>query len=53
MVKIWANCLIAGTMTWEQVKAERREAVDAELKRRVTDGLISEDDYKRITGQAE
>ena len=51
MVKIWANCLIAGTMTWDQVKAERRSAIDEELKMRVTDGLISEDDYKRITGQ--
>ena len=51
MVKIWANCLIAGTMMWQQVKAERRSAVDAELKMRVTNGLISEDDYKRITGQ--
>ena len=53
MVKIWANCLIAGTMTWEQVKPERREPVDEELKRRVTDGLISKDDYKHITGQTE
>ena len=51
MVKIWANCLIAGTMTWDQVKAERRSAIDEELKMHVTDGLISEDDYKRITGQ--
>ena len=51
MVKIWANCLIARTMTWGQVKAERRSAVDEELKMRVTDGLISEYDYKRITGQ--
>ena len=53
MHKIWANCLIAGTMTWDQVKPERLQAVDDELKRRIAAGIISEDDYKRITGKAE
>jgi hypothetical protein len=51
MDKIWANRLIAGTKTWAEMPASRRAGVKAELARRVTDGEISEEDYKRITGE--
>lgn len=51
MDKIWANRLVAGTKTWAEMPASRRPVVKAELARRVTDGEISEEDYKRITGE--
>lgn len=51
MDKIWANRLIAGTKTWAEMPASRRTGVKAELVRRVTDGEITADDYKRITGE--
>lgn len=49
MDKIWANRLVAGTKTWEEMPASRRAGVKAELARRVTDGEISEEQYKEIT----
>lgn len=51
MDKIWANRLIAGTKTWAEMPASRRTGVKRELARRATDGEISEEDYKRITGE--
>ena len=51
MDKIWANRLVAGTKSWAEMPASRRPRVKAELARRVTDGEISEEDYKRITGE--
>lgn len=51
MDKIWANRLVAGTKTWAEMPASRRAGVKAELARRVTEGEISEEDYKRITGE--
>lgn len=51
MDKIWANRLIAGTKTWAEMPASRRAGVKAELARRVTDGEISEEQYKEITGE--
>jgi hypothetical protein len=51
MDKIWANRLVAGTKTWAEMPASRRAGVKAELARRVTDGEISEEQYKEITGE--
>ena len=47
---IWANRLIAGTKTWAEMPASRRAGVKRELAKRVTEGEITADDYKRITG---
>lgn len=53
MIKIWADCLIAGTKRWAEVKEARREAVKAELLRRVEAGELSQDDYLKIVGLEE
>lgn len=52
MAKIWANRLIAGTKVWEEVPAERKGDVLAELKNRVENGKITADKYTEITGKA-
>nr|DAQ27708.1 MAG TPA: Gas vesicle protein G [Caudoviricetes sp.]DAT71760.1 MAG TPA: Gas vesicle protein G [Caudoviricetes sp.] len=49
MDKIWANRLVAGTKTWAEMPASRRTGVKRELAKRVTDGEISEEQYKEIT----
>ena len=53
MIKIWADCLIAGTKKWAEVKESRREAVKAELFRRVEAGELSHEDYIKIVGLEE
>ena len=53
MIKIWADCLIAGTKKWAEVKESRREAVKAELFRRVEAGELSQEDYLKIVGLEE
>ena len=50
MDKIWANRLIAGTKTWEQVPASRKDAVLMELKNRVENGVITPEKFGEITG---
>ena len=52
MDKIWANRLIAGTKTWDQVPASRKNAVMAELKNRVENGEITAEKFEAITGEA-
>ena len=47
---IWANRLIAGTKTWAEMPASRRAGVKRELAKRVTEGEITAEDYKCITG---
>lgn len=47
---IWANRLIAGTKTWAEMPVSRRAGVKRELAKRVTEGEITAEDYKRITG---
>ena len=49
--RIWANRLIAGTKTWEEMPASRRAGVKAELAKRVTKGKITAERYKEITGE--
>ena len=53
MEKIWADCLIAGTKKWSEVKESRREAVKAELLKRVEAGVLSHEDYIKIVGLEE
>lgn len=50
MAKIWANRLIAGDKTWNQVPEERKEAVKAELKKRFKAGKISREKLEEILG---
>jgi hypothetical protein len=51
MDKIWANRLVAGTKTWAEMPASRRTGVKRELAKRVTDGEITAERYKEITGE--
>lgn len=51
MNKIWANRLIAGTKTWDEVPTSRKTAVLAELKNRVEDGEITAEQFTEITGE--
>lgn len=50
MAKIWANRLIAGDKTWDQVPEERKEAVRAELEKRVRSGKIRREKLEEILG---
>lgn len=52
MNKIWANRLIAGTKTWDQVPASRKDGVLEELKQRVEDGSLTAEKFEEITGEA-
>ena len=51
MNKIWANRLIAGTKTWEQVPASRKDGVLEELRNRVESGKITAERFEEITGE--
>lgn len=52
MAKIWANRLIDGDRwTWDDVPANRKNAVKAELKSRVEDGEITAERYAEIVGE--
>ena len=51
MAKIWANRLIGGTKTWEQVPASRRESVLEELRNRVESGEITAEQFGEICGE--
>ena len=51
MNEIWANRLVAGTKTWEEMPASRRKAVKAVLAERVADGEITAEQYEQITGE--
>ena len=49
--EIWANRLIAGTKTWAQVPASRKNGVKNELKNRVASEEISVEQYEEIVGE--
>lgn len=51
MDKIWANRLIAGTKTWDEMPASRRPGVKRELAKRVAEEEITPEQYKEITGE--
>lgn len=48
MIKVWADCLIAGLKVWGEVKASRKAEVEQELIARVASGELSEDKFKQI-----
>lgn len=52
MDKIWANRLIAGTKTWDEMPTSRQKAVKAILAKRVADNEITAELYQTITGEA-
>lgn len=52
MAKIWANRLIDGDRwSWNNVPANRKNAVKDELKQRVINGEITEERYTEIVGE--
>lgn len=51
MNAIWANRLIAGTKTWEEMPTSRRSPVKAILTERVEAGAITAERYEEITGK--
>lgn len=51
MNEIWANRLIAGTKTWDEMPASRRKAVKAVLAERVADGIITAEQFEQITSE--
>jgi len=51
MEKIWANRLVAGTKTWDEVPASRISGVKAELASRVESSAITVQQYEEITGE--
>ena len=50
MNEIWANRLIAGTKTWDEVPASRKNAVKNVLRGRVESGEITPEQFEEITG---
>lgn len=52
MNKIWANQLIAETMTWNEMPASRRSAVNKILLEKLESGEINAEKYEAITGEA-
>lgn len=51
MNEIWANRLIAGTKTWAEVPAPRKNSVKAVLASRVERGALTAEQYTEITGE--
>lgn len=51
MNEIWANRLIAGTKTWDEMPVSRQKGVKNVLAGRVADNEITADLYKEITGE--
>ena len=50
MNRIWANRLEAGSKTWAECPASRKDAVDAILRKDVEDGKLTTERYTEITG---
>lgn len=51
MNEIWARRLVAGTKTWGEMPATRRNPVKLLLAQRVADGELTAEQYKAITGE--
>ena len=51
MDRIWANRLEAGTKTWAECPASRKNGVDAVLRADVAAGVITAERYTEITGK--
>lgn len=50
MNKIWANRLIAGTKTWDEVPESRKNAVLEELNYRKENNIITQEQLNTIIG---
>lgn len=50
MNRVWANRLEAGTKTWAECPESRKSGVKAILLQDVADGIITEEQYRRIVG---
>lgn len=50
MDRIWANRLIAGTKTWNEMPESRRESVKLVLEERVKLGIITKEQMDEIIG---
>ena len=51
MNKIWAERLVAGTRTWDEVPASRKPAVNQILLDWVSQGKITQEQYNDIVGE--
>ena len=51
MNEIWANRLVAGTKSWAECPASRKNAVKAVLAGRVESEAITAERYAEITGE--
>lgn len=51
MNEIWANRLVAGTKTWEEVTPSRKDAIKEVLRGRVASETITAEKYEEITGE--
>ena len=51
MNRIWADRLIAGTKTWEEMPDARRGAVKTILLERIKAGELSPERYEEIVGE--
>ena len=52
MAKIWRNRIIAGTRTFDEVPSTWKNAVKELLKEDVEDGVLTEEEYEEIVGEA-
>ena len=52
MNEIWANRLVAGTKTWDEVTPSRKSTVKEVLRSRVESETITAEEYEEITGEA-
>lgn len=48
---IWANRLISGTKTWDEMPTTRRDGVDKILWERVAKNEITPEKYEKITNK--
>lgn len=48
MARIWANRLIAGDKTWDEVPESRKAAVKKVLQEDVANGKITQEEYDSI-----
>lgn len=53
MEKIWANRILAGTKKFSDVPGSRKNAVKAELQRRLDEGIITQEQYNTALGISE
>lgn len=51
MNEIWANRLIAGTKTWDNVPTSRKNNIKVILCASVKNGKITPEQYAEITGE--